>query len=277
MTSDKVPLNEQGFTNYMADRFRKAVPDCPVTVEGPLKITIHAKSDPLHSMLDRAFDYCQSHPREAAEWLESYIEKMRAYIAGMNTPIDRAMLRVVVRDKDYVEQAQKRLAEQGLEMAVEPLTHNLVAVCYLDMPTAVRSATTRDFSMLGLTPAEALAQAKTQRMADIAEFEASLEDLDEDVGIIEGDIYLSSWFALPEAWSNIADGYDEDLLVAVPSYDTILTALDTGDEAIIALHQAATEVAGESEQPLSRDIYRWTEEGWLLVPGPAGGIFIHAD
>ncbi|HYD08012.1 MAG TPA: hypothetical protein VEC60_19915, partial [Reyranella sp.] len=110
---------------------------------------------------------------------------------------------------------------------------------------------------------------------EIAEFEENLEDLDDDVGIVEGDIYTSSWFAVPEAWRNIANSCEDDLLVAVPAFDTILTALDTGDDAIIALHQAAAEVAGESEQPLSRDIYRWTEEGWDLVPGPAGGIFIH--
>jgi hypothetical protein len=276
MADDNVPMDEAGFTTYMADRFRLAVPDCPVTVDGPLKLTIQLRDDAMNCMLDRAHDYCQRQPGDITEWLDAYVEKMRAYIAGRNAPIDRTMLRVVVRDKDYIERSQKSLAEKGQEMAVEPLTHDLVVVCYVDLPTAVRSATTRDFDVLGLTPAEALAQAKENRMAEIADFEESLEDLEEDVGIIEGDIYLSSWFALPEAWSEIANRYEEDLLVAVPAFDTILTALDTGDEAIISLHQAAIDVAGDSEQPLSRDIYRWTEDGWDLVPGPKGGIFIHA-
>jgi len=266
MTSDIVPLDEEGFTAYMADRFRQAVPNWPVTVEGPLKITIHV-SDPLKCMLDRAFDYCQSRPGEGAEWLESYVEKMRAYVESMNAPIDRAMLRVVVRPKDYIDRAQQGAAEKGSEMAIEPLAEDLSAACYIDLPTALRSALTPDFETLGLSPAEALAQAKANQAADLEDFEASLEDLGDDVAILRGDVYHSSWFALHEAWAGLAERYEDGLLVAVPAMDTLLYARENEDS-IISMHEAAEDVADESERPISKSVYRWEPDGWTRIPGP---------
>jgi hypothetical protein len=267
MTSGKVPLDEQHFTAYMADRFRQAVPDCPVTVEGPLKITIQTTRDPLNCMLDRAFDYCQSHPSEGAGWLEGYVEKIRTYIAGMNAPIDRTMLRVVVRDKDYIENARQGAAAKGSEMAIEPLTEDLSAACYIDMPTALRSAATPDFKALGLSPAEALALAKANQAADQDDFQAKLKDLGDGVAIIQGDVYHSSWFALHEAWADLADRYEEGLLVAVPAMDTLLYARESEDS-IIAMHEAAEDVADQSERPISKSVYRWETDGWTRLNGP---------
>jgi hypothetical protein len=276
MRDDDVPTDEEGFTTYMAERIRRQLPDYRITIEGALRLKAQeAGEDAWNVNLHRAHDFTRRNRSGCAAWLESYVSKMHAHYKDFKLPVDRTMLRVVVRPKDYVERAQKDPDGKAREMAVEPLTDDLVAVCYIDMPTAVRSALARDFEKLGLTPAEAMAQAKENLMAGFEDFAASLEDTDEDVSIIEGDIYQSSWFALPEAWSDIAGRFDEDLLVAIPAYDTILVVLDTGDDAIISLHEAAAEVAGESEQPLSRDIYRWSEDGWILVPGPAGGIFLH--
>jgi hypothetical protein len=252
----------------MADRFRQAVPDCPVTIEGPLKITVHAKGDPLHCMLDRAFDYCQSQPGEGTEWLESYVEKMRAYIESMNAPIDRAMLRVVVRPKDYIDRARQGAVEKGSEMAVEPLAEDLSAACYIDLPTALRSALTPDFETLGLSPAEAMAQAKVNQAADREDFEESLEDFEDGIGMLTGDVYHSSWFALHEVWADLAERYEEGLLVAVPAMDTLLYAREIDEDSIIALHEAADDVADKSERPISKSVYRWNSDGWERVPGP---------
>jgi len=268
MPSSPVPLDEDGFTAFVAERFREAVPDYPVTIDAPLTITIAAPSDPLTCNLDRAFDHCRSHPRDSAEWLESYVEKMRAYLAGMNAPIDRSMLRVVVRPKDYIERMQQGMAAKGIEAAVEPLAEDLSAVVYIDLPTALRSAGTHDFKALGLTPAEAMAEAKANQAADREDFEDSLDDFEDGIGMLTGDVYHSSWFALPEVWAGLAEDYQEGLLVAVPAMDTLIYARDLGIESLSHMHQAAEDLADKSERPISKSVYRWTEQGWELVPGP---------
>jgi hypothetical protein len=270
MTGDAgVPLDETGFTAYMADRLREAMPECQVTIIEPLTIqVIPPDGDETTCMLDRAHNYCSGNRRGAAEWLASYVAKFRQHFEDLKAPIDREMLRIVVRAKDYIEGSQKSAAEKGQEMAVEPLADDLVAVCYLDLPMALRSATTRDFDALGMTAAEALARAKANRAADREDFEESLADFENGIGMLTGDVYHSSWFALREAWADLAERYEEGLLVAVPAMDTLLYAREIDEDSIIAMHEAADDVADESERPISRSVYRWNADGWERVPGP---------
>ncbi len=277
MTSDRVPMDEQGFTAFMADRFRRAMPDYPVSIEGPLTIKVQSPGDPLVCNLDRAFDFCRSHPRESAEWLDSYIEKARGYLAGMNAPIDRSMLRIVVRPKDYIDRARQAAAEKGFDMATESLADDLSAACYIDLPTALRSASTPDFKALRLTPSEAMAVAKANQADELEDFEESLEDFEDGIGMLSGDVYHSSWFALHEAWADLAERYEEGLLVAVPAMDTLLYAREIDDDSIIAMHEAAADIAGQSERPISKSVYRWIPDGWERVPGPIsiGGKNVH--
>jgi hypothetical protein len=268
MTSDKAPLDERGFTANMADRFRQAIPDYRVTIEAPLTIKIEASGDPFICHLERAYDYCRRLPGDSTEWLESYVVKMRDSLNAMRVPIDRTMLRVVVRPKSYVENAQKDAAEKSREMAVEPLADDLSAVCYIDLPTSLRSALTPDFEKLGLTAAEALAVAKANQAAEREDFEESLEDFEDGIGMLTGDVYHSSWFALHEVWADLAERYEEGLLVAVPAMDTLLYAREIDEDSNIAMHEAADDVADRSERPISKSVYRWNSDGWELVPGP---------
>jgi hypothetical protein len=264
-----VPLDEDGFTVFMADRFRQAMPDWRITITEPLIIKlVPPDGHEATCMLERAHDYCFANRRGAAEWLASYVEKSRQNFEDLKASIDRAMLRIVVRSKGYVEGLQQGTAEKGQEMAVEPLADDLVAVCYLDMPTALRSAIAPDFAALGMTAAAALFQAKANQAADREDFEESLEDFEDGIGMLTGDVYHSSWFALHEVWSDLAERYEEGLLVAVPAMDTLLYTREIDEDSIIRMHEAAEDIAGKSERPISKSVYRWNPEGWELVPGP---------
>lgn len=263
-----VPLDADGFTAYMAERFREALPDHRISMTEPLALkVISQQGEESTYALNRAHDYCVGNPGEAADWLKAYVHKMRESIKDVNAPIDRSMLRVVVRPKDYVERMQQSVAEKGSSLALEPLTEDLTVVCYLDMPTALRTALPDDFEALGLSPEEALEVAKDNLAAGQDEFLDSLKDLDDGIAILTGDVYQSSWFALPEFFEDLAELYDGSLLVSVPAVDTLLYARDDED-AIIAMHEAAEDVADQSERPISKSVYRWNPDGWELVPGP---------
>src|SRR3569623_789279 len=106
-----------------------------------------------------------------------------------------------------------------------------------------------------------MAQSKQNQAVDLEDVEASLTDLGGDVAITRGDVYHSSWFALHDAWADLAERYEEGLLVAVPAMDTLLYARESEDS-IIAMHEAAQNVAAESERPISESVYRWQPDGW---------------
>jgi hypothetical protein len=266
--TENVPLDVDGFTAYMADRFREALPDYRISITEPLALkAISQQGGESTYALNRAHDFCVSQPSKAVDWLKAYVLKMSESVKDLQAPIDRSMLRIVVRARDYVERMQQSVAEKGYALAVEPLTDDLTVVCYLDMPTALRTALPKDFEVLGLSPAEALEVAKDNLVAGQDEFLDSLEDLDDGIAILTGDVYQSSWFALPEFFEDLAELYDGSLLVAVPAVDTLLYARENEDS-IIAMHQAAEDVADRSERPISKSVYRWIPDGWELVPGP---------
>lgn len=260
MRDRDVPLDEEGFTRFMAERFKQALPDYRITIAGPLTLKV-VDEDGEESIrnLERALDFCRHKNDGCAEWLDSYVENARAGYKDIEKPIDRGMLRPVVRRKDYIE----RLGEEYTkEMVVEPLTNDLVAVCYVDMPTAMRSAVARDFKALGLSQGEAMAQARANLAAGIADFEASFEHTGDDIGVIGGDVYISSWLALPDAWRRTVALFDGKLIVSVPAFDVLLYMHDTGSDAVEALREAAEDEADNAEWPLSTTVYRWTPQGW---------------
>jgi len=261
LRDEDVPFEKEAFTAFMADRFRQAMPGWQITIAGPLTLkVVMPDGDENTSMLNRAHEFCLRNRRGCAEWLDDYVTKMRDYRKDAKTPLDRGMLRIVVRMKRYIEAQQAR--ERGDELVVEPVADDLAAMVYFDLPTAMRTVMAPDLSALGLNRAEALAQAKANLAADRADFEAAFADPEDEIGMIEGDAYQSSWFALPEAWSSAAALFDGKLIAAVPGIDTLLYARDTGPDSVDALRDAAEDMADRNERPISTSVYRWTAQGW---------------
>jgi len=263
MRDKDVPLDEVAFTTFMADWMGRVLPDWRISTLAPLSLTIIPPQGAAGTCnLDRALEHCLHNRRGCAQWLEGYIEQLSDSVKDALKPIDRGMLRIVVRPKDYIDEVQQAAAERGEKLAVENLTDDLVAVCYIDLPTALRSADTADFRKLGMTVAEALAQAKANQAAGLRDFQATLEDFEGGIGVLEGDVYQSSWFALPEAWAEFAARARADLLVAVPAQEVLLYTRDTGKVARSALAATALETGLDDERPLSPEVYRWTRSGW---------------
>jgi hypothetical protein len=263
--ADNPSSDALGFTNYMAQRIRAEIPDYTVTVTAPLTLEIappQGKGEIAY--LDRIYEFCVRTPGECDEVLDNYAERLRDHFAEINAPLDRAMLRVVVRTKAYMEDMKVHLAEHGGEMAIAPLTDDLVAAVYIDLPSALRSALAADFQALGLDQAGALAQAKANRLEGASDFAASIDRAlpDGKIGLIEDDVYTSSWMALPEAWAETAAAFGNRLIVAVPGATVMLYARDSGPQSVASLRAAAEDMANRNERPISTSVYRWTPQGW---------------
>jgi hypothetical protein len=264
MTTRSVPLDADGFTAYVADRIRDAMPGIRVDIVGPLRLEFGPPNEEATTVsLARAHDYSISNRAECAEWLEDYVEKLRGSQRDLHMVLDRGMLRIAVRRKAYIDGIRATLGEASKELIFEPLTADLFSVCYVDMPTAMRPAVARDLAVLGLTREEAWTQAKANLAAGLAEFEEQLEDIDEDeIGMIDDDVYASSWLALPDAWSRTAARFSGKLIVSVPAFNVLLYASESEPEDADALREAAEEEADSAEWPLSTSVYRWTPQGW---------------
>jgi hypothetical protein len=259
------PLDKTVFTNHAADRIRAEMPDHRVAVTAPLTLEIAPpQGEARTGYLDRVYDFCRRRPAECDSVLDNYAEKLRTTSAEVDGPLDRGMLRVVVRTKAYMQDMQVHLGEHAGEMAIEPLTDDLVAAVYIDLPSALRSALEADFEILGLDRTGALAQAKANQRAGAADFAASIDHAlpEDEIGLIDEDVYTSSWMALPEAWAETAAAFDNRLIVAVPGATVLLYARDGGPQSVMALRDAANDMANRNERPITTSVYRWTPQGW---------------
>ncbi|MDE2473735.1 MAG: hypothetical protein KGO48_01660, partial [Alphaproteobacteria bacterium] len=83
-----------------------------------------------------------------------------------------------------------------------------------------------------------------------------------EIGTVSGNFYASSWLALHDAWVNVAERFNGELIVAVPAGDKLLYARGTDRRSVDALRTLAAQLARQSDRPLSQSVFHWTKDGW---------------
>ncbi|HVT51382.1 MAG TPA: hypothetical protein VHE77_07440 [Dongiaceae bacterium] len=265
--ADTVPMDPDAFTQYVLGDFKAKLPDYDVSIAGPLSIKIVPKGGgALQANLDRMHDFCARNADACADMLKDYVAKASESVKSMNAPPDPTRLRVVVRPVAYANELRQQIVAHGQDVVLEPLSDELVALCYFDFPTAMRVATAADFAKLGMSKDQVFAQARQNVAAALGSLDGLIKPLPENgIGQLAGNVYYSSLLALHDAWSGVAKRSGGRLIVAVPAADLLLYAERSDAGSIDALRTAAQEFAKRSDRPISTSVYRWTAEGWERV------------
>jgi hypothetical protein len=119
-----VPLDENGFTAYMAEAFRKADPEVSVTVIAPLRLEVKKGANTWPSYLYNIHSYCVRVPETCEHTAALHARQMAASHNEQSLPIEASALRMIVRPKAYVEQLARSFAGRGDPIA-EPIAGDL--------------------------------------------------------------------------------------------------------------------------------------------------------
>jgi hypothetical protein len=132
------------------------------------------------------------------------------------------------------------------------------------LPEAATILKPEDLHALHLSAEEALARAKTNTKAAIGRRVPQSEQDKDNVSVLWGDYYQASLLAFPELWAPLAKTYgDASLIVAAPSPNKMMFTRAHDDDAVKTLSAiAAASMQGESK-PISAEVFRWTEKGWV--------------
>jgi hypothetical protein len=128
----KPPMDQAGFTAYVATELAKAVPSGQVPIAGPL--TIHVGDTPSGG-LSSISTFC---PRRACGQDGPKRDK--------DAPLERSDLRVVVRSASYLAQARQTAA--GNDVVAALLAGDLWLLGAVDRPSAIEVLTTRSLALL---------------------------------------------------------------------------------------------------------------------------------
>lgn len=263
-----IPMDESGFTAFLAQAFRKAQPDAVVTVEGPLLLKTQGKDNSWTTSLANIYSYCQRHKDDCAARAALFVIELSEAHEDNLKPVTRSDLRIVVRIASYVDAIKKKMGDDD-EPVAEPICGDLWTLGVVDRPTTIRYLHDKDLKALDLSPDEILALAKANTKSAVASLIPNPATLKKrDLAVLMGDPVTAS-FAFPELWAPVAKSFGGTLIVAVPSTEELLLVGDDAPQALKMLQQASNDEWAQAMRPLSRRLYRWTEKGWAAVSFPA--------
>jgi hypothetical protein len=262
--ADQVPLDEAGFTAFVAKVFQKKHSDASVTVTGPLRLNIKAANENWASYLFTLYSYCTRNPATCEEHIVIHAEQIAASHKDEAAPREAIDLRIVVRQKIYVDQIAASLAGRGKPVA-EPIVGDLWLLAVFDRPTTVSFLKPKDLETLHLTAEAALARAKENTKAIIGSRIPQDSSSSGEISIMGGDAYQASLLAFPELWAPLAKANDNRLIVAVPGSDVMLFTREDKGESIEALAKVSEATMEGEFRPFSATVFRWTDKGWITV------------
>jgi uncharacterized protein YtpQ (UPF0354 family) len=231
-------------------------------VKGPLTLSVGY----LQANLDRIYAYCKRDAAGCAREISTYVQGVaHVHKDGLGLPTKDAV-RIIVRTRAYVTASQAALPKQAPKLQLRELAGELVVLPAIDMPRTIRVLNEKDGQSLGLSTIEAF----TLGFANVRKRLKPLMEVAKvvqpgQIGHISGDVYNSSRLALHESWAPLAKAQGGQLVVAVPTTDTVLYVGDNTMLGIKALRNLVNTVRARAPNPLSKELFRWTANGWEVV------------
>jgi hypothetical protein len=265
--SKAIPDDVDGFTEDLAGRFAKALPDRTVKVVGPLALEIGPPAKGDQVSLQRPWDYCQRERRQCAREVKDYVAEITGTIEESGAPTQASNIRVIVRGPGYVEQMRQIAANKPeAEGIVRPVAGGLSLICVVDAPHGVKTLEKGDLAALGLSEDQAIA-------LGIKNVAAALKPLDQDTHIFPklgvkfatGDFYESSRMLLHDDWAEMSKAMNGHLVVAAPSSDVLVFGNGGGNGDRIVLAGFVRTIAEMAPKPLSATLFHWTATGWEVA------------
>jgi uncharacterized protein YtpQ (UPF0354 family) len=256
-----VPEDPAGFTAFVAELFQRAMPDATISIKGPLQLVIKSSGDSATD-LSHPYEDCGREWHRCRAIVNLFVNHMAAALESMDAPIERSALRIVVRPLAYLDK-QRSMLPKGAEPVAAPLPGGFCMMWAVDKPTAIELLSSRDLEPLGLTAEEALAIGRKNLVAALRrQLKKGPEEMTDTVGLMTGNPYESSLFAMPELWAPYAAAMGGDLLVAVPAPDVILVAAGGDPGAAGRVAKRARKVMASVNRPFTDMVFRWSAEGW---------------
>jgi len=224
------------------------------------------EDDPAGEMtLENAWGECRPSPRECQSVVETYAS---VFLQTEPDPVRIEHVRLVLFGRDVMT----RQGSGALAWA-EPFAGDFMSAYVLDSPDAILTLRPEQLSELEL-PAPALrARALTNMRRAFGPLRHGVFSPDGSIHMIEtngngvaSDSYNAARLLLPDLWRPLREVVRGELVAAAPARDI---AMFTGTEeprGIEGLRYLAREMFHGEPHPVSPQLVRWSENGWVAIP-----------
>lgn len=247
----------------LAAEIRAALPGATVTSPDPdgLDITFGGQTRPVG--IGSVHAACAQGAQSCDAAIHSYAQRAASYMLE-TVPPSADQLRAVVRSRSYLD---KMRAQMGAADSVvsEPFIGDLMSVCYRDLPQGRRPVMTSELAPLKQDQSTALLECKRNSQSARAPLAAQWKELpDKGIGIIQNGDDVTGYLLTPEDWAPLAQRLG-NLIVAAPGADSVLYARGANAIDVDALSTLAAQMFAQAAAPVSAQVFRWTDRGWVEV------------
>lgn len=254
-----IPVDEAGFTDYVAEQVRREVGDASVLVKGPL--TLNVGTD-LQANLDRVYSFCKRNSEGCREELDRYVAGIGQALRDQNLTPSKDAVRLVLRTTKYAEGARAAVPAT----VARDFAPGLVVLPVIDTPRTILMLGDRQFKSLGLGLDEVYALGESNLRKELKPLmEVSKPVVAGEIGRIAGNAYDHSRLILHNTWEPLARAQGGTLIATVPATDAVFYIGADTSEAIDALRTLTCNVFATVPNPLSDRLLRWRASGWELV------------
>jgi hypothetical protein len=260
--SSAAMAQESGNAERLVAAIRTALPGAQVTVPDPNSLDIIFEGQARAVGIGSVNAACAQGTASCDAAIHSYAQRATSYMLEA-VPVKRDQLRIVVRSRSYLESMISQIPSPS-DFVVEPLIGNLVSICYRDLPSGRRPIIPQDLSTLQLDKPSALSLCKKNSHLALAPLEKQWNALPQQgIGYLQTGEDVTGYLAAPEEWRPLAERLGS-LIVAMPSIDTLLYARGSKQD-VDALATLAEQMRARASAPVSAQVLRWTDHGWVPV------------
>jgi hypothetical protein len=259
--------SEAAFTQRLAERLRAALPGREIRIAGEFEIRVAQRTgDPAQVFVGRIWNFCRT---ATAEECETSTARLIQGVVGVSTreeePVTRAQLRVAVRARIYCSEITRLGAGNtpAQRVIMRDMAPDLCQVAMVDYPDRMRGLAVGDLTALGLTEEAAWQLAETQTVAALPQ-PVTFGQFEQGIVAVTGFDYIPSLLLNRDGWRALAAAQG-GLIVAVPADNMMIVARAATVTDLAGFRRATREAFDTAERQISDSVYRWTEQGWVLV------------
>lgn len=250
---------DYAFTQRLRERLQLYTPH-KLSIPRLLVISLQYPTGPgITINLERLQGECLHTPANCDRLVDGYVQDIARLLLGPETPLSRENLRVGLfySRRDLVESPDR---------AVERRTFgHFYETCFRDTERHRFGLTLSNATTLGLSFDDALSLCEQDTQAALGPMPAAYGvPANGGIGIVEGSNYESSRLLFLSQWKGLARALGGNLIVAVPDQRVVLYSSGDSKAAVKALEEKAHSLKSDDDSwPLSDDVFRWTENGWV--------------
>jgi hypothetical protein len=256
--------DEASFRADMIEQFHKAYPEVQFT-PGAEDLQVVAKGGALDGgtiNLHRIFLFCRNATVEDCAAVKTeFIEKTSANPAAPTAQ----SLRIIVRDREYVDHVEELEASSKERMAVRrQIGEDLFAMLASDAANTIAMVGDKGLSELGLSESEAWQTAWTQTQAVLPVI-PDPEKFRKQAMAFESDEYLATLTADLAAWKRISDVVGPDMMMTVVSDQFVFVGPMKDGPDLTKFRQSVEEDCRAQPRCVSPNIYRFRDGRWMIA------------